>query len=370
MDKAALKKYSGARVVVALSGGVDSSVAAALLAEAGCEVVGVTMKLWGFSDVGGNIHHEGRCCSAEAFDDARMVARRIDFPFYVIDLADDFRRTVIDDFITEYKAGRTPNPCVLCNTKIKWSVLEQRARMLGADFLATGHYARIQRENGNERPRLLRGVDRRRDQSYFLWGVPSDSLSHTIFPLGSLVKDDVRILARQLDLRNAERPESREICFIADDNYGRFLREKGGVTDTPGDIVNDSGQIVGRHMGVAFYTIGQRKRIGAHGTSAYVTALDATTNTVHIGTADQLLHHEFIVTDLNWISIDPPAEPFSARVQIRYRHSAAPAKVFPGDGGVRVVFDSPQRAITPGQSAVFYEGEVVLGGGRIKAIVK
>ncbi len=365
-----LSAYAGARVVVAMSGGVDSSVAAALLADAGCDVVGVTMKLWNYADVGGNVHNDARCCSAEAFDDARLIAGKMGFPFYVIDLAEQFRRDVINDFISEYQAGRTPNPCVVCNTKIKWSVLEERAQMMNADFLATGHYARIEQDDQTGRYRLLRGIDTARDQSYFLWGVQADALARTIFPLGGLHKSEVRAIARDLGLRNAERPESREICFVADNDYGRFLREKAGVEGQTGPIIDDNGKTVGRHRGVAFYTIGQRKGIGAHGTPAYVTDVDSTTNTVRIGSDDQLYQRSFSLADSNWISHTPPAkgEEIIAKAKIRYRHPPAPAVVRKVDDETVVSFDEPQRAITPGQSAVLYDGDVVLGGGRIKEV--
>ena len=352
-----------------MSGGVDSSVVAALLAEAGCEVVGIAMKLWNWPEVGGNLQHDRRCCSADAFAAARLVARRMDFPFYVIDLAEEFRRAVIDDFINEYRSGKTPNPCVQCNTRIKWSTLEARAQELGADFLATGHYARIERNGPEGSSRLLSGVDTSRDQSYFLWGVSRISLARTIFPLGELTKHDVRALARELGLPNADRPESREICFVADDDYGRFLREHGGVSDSPGDVVGSGGQIVGRHEGIVFYTIGQRKGVGAHGRPVYVTALDPQTNTVHIGGDDDLLHREFEVEDAHWISIDPPSQSLAARVKIRYRHTPAAAEIFPEDGKLRIAFSEAQRAITPGQSAVFYDGDIVLGGGRIVRVM-
>jgi len=348
-----------------MSGGVDSSVAAALLAEAGCEVIGITMKLWNYADVGGNVSNDARCCSAEAFNDARLVARKMDFPFYVIDFAEDFHRTVIDDFITEYRAGRTPNPCVLCNTRVKWSALQDCVHRLDADYLATGHYARIEHPDNSGRPHLLRGVDGSRDQSYFLWGLAPESLIRTIFPLGELIKDDVRDIAGELGLRNAQRPESREICFVADNDYGRFLRETAQVAETAGDIIDESGNPVGRHDGIAYYTIGQRKGIGAHGKPAYVTALDPETNTVHIGSEKHLFRREFTVGDINWISIDPPTGPVSAQVKIRYRHPPAAAQIETIENGVRVVCDEPQRAITPGQSAVFYDGDIVLGGGRI-----
>ncbi len=257
---------------------------------------------------------------------------------------------------------------MLCNTKIKWSVLEQRARLLGADYLATGHYARTVRDPSRNCTQLLRGVDQKRDQSYFLWGVESGSLARTIFPLGDLCKDEVREIARDLGLRNAERPESREICFVPDNDYGRFLKEKGGVTVKPGAITDPEGRTVGKHDGVAFYTIGQRKGLGAHGKPSYVTGIDPQNNVVRIGADELLYRREFTVGDLNWISINPPASRIPASVKIRYRHRAVPAEIIPDDEQVRICFAEPQRAITPGQSAVFYDGDIVLGGGRIKQV--
>jgi len=352
-----------------MSGGVDSSVAAMLLVEAGCAVVGVTMKLWNTDELGDNADNDSRCCSADTLCDARTVARRANFPFLTIDSSEDFSREVIADFVREYQAGRTPNPCVVCNAQIKWPVLEAHARKINADFVATGHYARIELDAGRNNPRLLRGIDDNRDQSYFLWSISPSLLRKTVFPLGSLTKDHVRHLAREFGLPNAERPESREVCFVTDDNYGRFLREQAGLHPIPGDLIDQSGKIVGRHQGVPFYTIGQRKGIGAHGVPAYVTALDPQTNTVHIGPNERLMRRECFVTDINWVSIEPPAQPFSATVKIRYRHDAAPAQLSLHDGAVRIVFAAPQRAITPGQSAVFYDGDIVLGGGRIERVL-
>jgi tRNA-specific 2-thiouridylase len=363
-----LRQFSGARVVVAMSGGVDSSVAAALLAEAGCEVIGVTMKLWDPAELGNNADNDSRCCSADTLCDARQVARQTQIPFHVVDLADEFRREVIADFIREYRAGRTPNPCVVCNSKIKWTALEAHAQALHADFLATGHYARIEYGNQQDHLRLLRGADEHRDQSYFLWGLTPDSLRKTVFPLGGLTKDIVRRIAREMGLRNADRPESREICFVVDDDYGRFLREHAGVEPTTGEIVDQRGTTVGTHQGVPFYTIGQRKGIGAHGVPAYVTSLKPQSNTVQIGGNEDLMRRECSVEDTNWISISPPETPLSAKVQIRYRHPAAMARLSREDGIVRVAFDTPQRAITPGQSAVFYNRDTVLGGGRIRDV--
>jgi tRNA-specific 2-thiouridylase len=363
-----LREYAGARVVVAMSGGVDSSVAATLLAEAGCEVIGVTMKLWDPAALGDQADNEARCCSADALCDARMVARQQGFRFQVVDLATEFQDEVINNFVVEYTGGRTPNPCVICNARIKWSALARVAETMKADFLATGHYARIMEADDQESRRLLRGVDRQRDQSYFLWGIPPASLPRTIFPLGELAKDQVRHLARERGLRNAARPESREICFVAADDYGRFLRAQAGVVETPGNIVNHEGAVVGRHQGVAFYTIGQRKGLGAHGAPAYVTALDPQANVVHIGPDELLWQRGFIVDRLNWLADTPSAVPRTAMVQIRYRHQAAPAEISLGQEEARVIFSAPQRAITPGQSAVFYDGEMVLGGGRITCI--
>ncbi|HWR83637.1 MAG TPA: tRNA 2-thiouridine(34) synthase MnmA [Candidatus Deferrimicrobium sp.] len=357
------------RVLVALSGGVDSSVAALLLKEQGFDVVGSHMKLWDYVDVGGDVHQDGRCCSLDAITDCRMVCDAIGAPFYVLNLSSQFRERVINDFVSEYKAGRTPNPCVRCNADVRWEAFLQKAIEIGCDYIATGHYAFVER-NENGRFHVRKGIDGTRDQSYVLWGLTQEALARTLMPLGGLLKPDVREIARRFGLRTAEKPESREICFVADNDYRRFLREweaKEGRLPDSGDIVFDDGTVVGRHHGTAYFTIGQRKGLGvSHPRPLYVQSIDAERNRVVVGEYDSLLALEFSVRDVNWMAIEAPEEAFEADVKIRYLHTPSPAMVseLPGST-VRVKFSQEQRAITPGQSAVFYRGDVVLGGGII-----
>ncbi len=265
------------KVLVAMSGGVDSSVAALLLKEQGYEVVGAHMKLWDYVDVGGDIYQDGRCCTIDSITDCRMVCDRIGAPFYVLNMSAHFRDTVINNFVSEYQAGRTPNPCVRCNSDVKWNEFLRKARELGCDYIATGHYAIIE-QNDTGRWTIRKGVDGTRDQSYVLWGVTPDALAMTLMPLGKLCKTEVREIARRYNLRTAEKPESREICFVTDNNYRRFLGEwesKRGITREPGEIVHENGDVIGHHDGTTAYTIGQRKGLGiAWPTPLYVQRID------------------------------------------------------------------------------------------------
>ena len=395
-------------VLVAMSGGVDSSVAALLLKQQGYNVVGAHMKLWDYAEVGGNIHRDGRCCSLDAVNDCRAICDSIDAPFYLLNMSQRFQTEVIENFVSEYKAGRTPNPCVRCNSDIKWSAFLHKAREIGCDYIATGHYARIER-NG-EQLLLRKGVDDSRDQSYFLWGLSREALSLTLMPLGGLHKSEVREIAREHGLRTSEKKESREICFVADDDYHRFLREwddKHEIPASPGEIVDEQGMVLGQHEGAAYYTIGQRRGLRlSHPTPLYVLGIDAVNNRVVVGDDASLLMSEMVVEKVNWISIAPPSHPESSshpvrsrgatnsdsnvgrnpwsegppkagfdnanrtlnvQVKIRYQHRPAKAQlVFLTDNSVRVTFDTKQRAITPGQSAVFYDDDILLGGGLIK----
>lgn len=352
-----------------MSGGVDSAVAAACLKEAGYPLVGVTMKLWDYAQVGGDPEtHQGRCCSLDTIQGARNSAEMLDIPFYVMDMTEPFRRTVIDNFISEYSAGRTPNPCVVCNNRIKWSALYDRARSVGAEKLATGHYARVHYNDESGRYELWKGKDGKRDQSYVLYGLTQEQLSATLFPLGDLEKTEVRERARAWRLPVAEAPESREICFITDDNYRRFLREQLPADDAsrqPGDVVNESGESVGRHDGYSDFTIGQRRGLGlALGKPYYVSKIDTERRVVHIAPERELYSEMVEVEQINWISIPPPNHPVAARVKVRYLHPGEDARIEPADVNAATVrFRSPQRALTPGQSAVFYDGDRVLGGG-------
>lgn len=360
------------RVVVAMSGGVDSSTAAALLKEEGYEVVGITMRLWDFA----GMHAKGRtaCCSEDASNDAREVCRHLGIPHYVVDLRRAFEETVIRDFVEEYLTGRTPNPCVLCNSRIKWGTLLRKAHGLNTRFVATGHYARV--EPRGDRFVLRRGADLDKDQSYFLWALDQQQLAATLLPLGGFRKTEVRKLASELGLRTARKRESQEICFVPDDDYGAFVRARAAALGirspilSEGPIVNRRGRVLGRHRGAAFYTIGQRRGLGiAVGRPMYVTRIDARTNQVCVGDRDETLGRAFVVSHVNWIEGEMFAGTRRAEVQVRHRHRAAPAAISPlPENRAFVRFDRPQTAITPGQSAVFYDGDLVLGGGMIEEV--
>jgi len=366
------------KVVVAMSGGVDSSVAAALLKEQGHDVIGVTMGLSCSSK-----SSDRGCCSFSAAADAKKVADSLGFPHYTLNFKDEFRHYVIDNFIEEYKNGRTPNPCIRCNQFIKFDLLMKKAKELGADYVATGHYARRRREilnpkseilnnHQNSNYKLLKGKDSKKDQSYVLYTMNQEALAHTLFPLGDLTKQEVRKIARELELPVAEKEESQEICFVEEDDYGRFIREAIPKTVKPGDIVDKAGKVVGRHEGIAFYTIGQRKGVGAHqGNPKYVVAIDRGNNQIVIGDQEDLLAKELLAEQVSFISEKLPTGHLEVAAKIRYNAAEAKAVVYLEHGAkntehrARVVFEKPQKAITPGQSAVFYKGDEVVGGGII-----
>lgn len=356
------------KVVVGMSGGVDSSVAAALLLEQGYDVIGVTMKTYDFDHAGGNIGNETSCCGLDAFNDARMVAVRLGIPHYVADFTAPFGREVIGNFVDEYLRGRTPNPCIICNRVIKWGELLRKAVALGAEAIATGHYARVAFDRGAGRHAIFRPADRIKDQTYALWGIGQEALAKTLFPLGGLTKPAVREIAARYGLKTARKEESFEICFVADNDYRRFLREKGQPTAS-GDIILQ-GKPVGRHDGYPYYTIGQRSGIGAHRERMYVTAIDPVVNTVTIGRNGDLLHRKLLARDVRLVSVSELPPGGRVQAMVRYRDTPEPAvAVLDSDGTLLVEFDEPKRAITPGQSVVMYDGEKLVGGGIIDRVL-
>ena len=360
---------AGERIVVGMSGGVDSSVAAALLVEQGHDVVGVTLRVWPWKEDEDPTRRFGSCCSPETVDDARQVARRLGIPYYLLNTEREFDRTVVAGFAGEYGAGRTPVPCVVCNRDIKFGSLLRRARAWDAVAVATGHYARITRDAATGRYLLWRGADPAKDQSDFLWPLTQTQLAAARFPVGHLTKVEVRSKARQLELVTAEKPESQEICFVPDDDYRGFLRRRDAAMFTPGAIVDaETGATIGEHGGLPNYTIGQRKGLGLAGSRPlYVVDLDPGRNTVVVGPAETLEQERLVAAQINFIACDPPEAPLRVTAQIRHNHAASPATVRQLEPGrAEVVFAAPQRAITPGQSVVFYDGDCVIGGGVIQ----
>ncbi|MFW5968309.1 MAG: tRNA 2-thiouridine(34) synthase MnmA [Persicimonas sp.] len=352
------------RVVIAMSGGVDSSVAAALMAEAGHDAVGISMRLYATPQE----NYSKSCCSPDDLFDARAVASSLDIPFYVANYQEVFRKRVIDYFVDEYRRGRTPNPCVACNNHLKFDILLKRSLALGSRYLATGHYARIDRSG--ERPVLKKGVDDTKDQSYFLFGIPREALSRIVFPLGDLEKDEVRSEAKRLELETADKPESHEICFVAGGDYKDFVAEKLAEEETtPGDIVHVSGEVLGEHDGIHNFTIGQRRGLGlSYHEPLYVQAIRPDDGTVVVGPDGDVMSRGLVAERCNWLSFERPSGPLECEVQIRYRADAVPALVTVGADAKTafVEFEEPQRAVTPGQAAVFYRGDEVLGGGWIE----
>lgn len=355
-----------ARVVVAMSGGVDSSVAAGLLVRQGYDVIGVMLRLWSEDCGSGSAN---RCCTPDQMADARRIAAQLGIPFYVIDTQDVFHDTIVRFFVERYAAGETPNPCLECNRLIRFEWLLNHALGLGAEYLATGHYARVVHDPGRS-SRLFTGRDLQKDQSYVLHVLTQEKLRRALFPVGDYTKPEVRQIAAEMGLPVASKHDSQDLCFLADGDFRRFLRERAPEALQPGPIQTRDGHVLGEHAGLPNYTIGQRKGLGlGHHTPLYVLELDATRNALIVGPPEQLGHRKLVAGRVNWIAGKPPAEPFHAHVKIRYKAQPAPAWVTPQEGDrFTAEFDAPLRDIAPGQGAVIYAGEEVLGGGIIARV--
>jgi tRNA-uridine 2-sulfurtransferase len=359
-------------VLVGMSGGVDSSVAAAILVDEGYNVIGVTIKTYRYDDVGGNIGNESSCCSLDGINDARLVCDKLGIPHYVVDFTQPFDQNVIRYFIDEYLTGRTPNPCVICNRTIKWEEMLKKADLVGAEYIATGHFARVRKDETTGRYVVSRGRDNNKDQSYAMWTLSQESLRRTIFPLGDLTKTEVRRLAERYGLQTASKSESYEICFIPDNDYNRFLKNNiEGLAERVegGDIVMN-GSVIGKHKGFPFYTIGQRKGLGlSMSEPVYVTRIDYKNNTIEVGRDADLMHSSLIAHEVNMLKYADWGEGRKVTAKIRYKDGGESALVHDyGDRRVRVIFDKPRRAITPGQSIVFYENDDIVGGAIIQRV--
>jgi tRNA-specific 2-thiouridylase len=355
-----------------MSGGVDSSVAAALLLEQGYEVIGVTIKTYAYEEVGGNVGNESSCCSLEGINDARRVCLLLGIPYLVVDFTEPFRQQIIEGFVEEYFRGRTPNPCVRCNRTIKWGELLRKADALGAEYIATGHYARLFYDADRGRYRLLRGRDTRKDQSYALWMLPQEFMAHTLFPLGELTKEQVRQEAQRLGLPIAQKAESFELCFVPDNDYRRFLRQYAPERSESlrGGIILRDGRPVGRHEGYPFYTIGQRRGLGISAPEPlYVLDILPQDNVLVVGPESQLYHQGLVAREVNLVAFETlPSGGIRCTAKIRYKDEGGMATAWQDtEGRLWVRFDTPRRAITPGQSVVLYDGQELLGGGVIEA---
>ena len=355
----------GKKVVVGMSGGVDSSVAAYLLKQQGYDVVGVTMQIWQ-DESHEEIENKGGCCGLSAVDDARRVAAMLDIPYYVMNFKSEFKRDVIDYFVREYLAGRTPNPCIACNRYVKWESLLTRSIQIGADYIATGHYARIC-ELPNGRYAIRNSVTAKKDQTYALYNLTQEQLKRTLMPIGDYTKEQVRKIAEDIGLMVAGKPDSMEICFVPDNDYASFIEKETGVTSVPGDFVDVDGNVIGKHKGVIHYTVGQRKGLGiALGKPAFVVAIRPEQNQVVIGEDRDVYTERLYANNLNFMSVGNITEPVHVKAKIRYSHEGAYCTVRKIDSDtIECIFDQPVRAVTPGQAVVLYDGEYVLGGGTI-----
>lgn len=354
------------KVMLGMSGGVDSSVAAAILLEKGYDVIGVTMQLWPDMDEERQ-KVEGSCCSLSAVDDARRVANTLGIPYYVMNFKEIFEESVIDYFKAEYIKGRTPNPCIACNKHVKFEALLNKAVSMGIDYVATGHYATITYDENYKRYLLKKSATDKKDQTYVLYNMTQEQLKRTLMPIGEYTKEHVRELAMKLDLAVASKPDSQEICFVEDNDYARFIVENTDYKMIPGHFIDTNGNVLGRHKGIINYTVGQRKGLGiAFGSPKYVVKVDVDNNTVILGDETEIFSNELVASDLNFIAIDKLESKMKVTAKIRYSAKPADATIYPIDNDkVKVVFDVPQRAITPGQSVVFYDGDIVVGGGVI-----
>lgn len=345
------------KVVIGMSGGVDSSVAAAFLIDKGYDVIGVTMKVWGEQQ-------EDGCCSLSAVEDARRVANLLGIPYYVMDFQSEFKDFVIDYFIDEYKKGKTPNPCIACNKYIKFDWLMKKAEALGANYIATGHYAKIEVKDG--RYLLKNAADVHKDQTYALYNLNQEQLSRALFPLSDISKEQTREYAKKLGMVVANKPDSQEICFVSDDDYAGFIESYTGKKPKKGKFIDKNGIVLGEHNGIIHYTIGQRKGLGiAFGKPMFVIGIDAKTDSVILGEGDDVFKDKLYATEVNFITFDELKDEIRAEAKVRYSAKKAPCTIIPFKQGVKVLFDTPQRAITPGQAVVFYDGDYVLGGGTI-----
>ena len=354
------------KVVVGMSGGVDSSVAAYLLKEQGYDVIGVTMQIWQDEEQAAQ-EDNGGCCGLRAEDDARRVAAALEIPYYVMNFKKEFKENVIDYFVEEYQNGRTPNPCIACNRYVKWESLLQRSLSIGAEYIATGHYARVvQLENG--RYTLRRSATLAKDQTYALYNLTQEQLKRTLMPVGKYTKDEVRAIAEKINLRIANKPDSQDICFVPDGDYAAYIEEEAGVKVPEGNFVLTDGTVLGRHKGITHYTVGQRKGLGlALGYPAFVLEIRPETNEVVIGTKEESMTTQLRARNLNFMAVEDLTEPLHVFTKIRYNHKGAWCTIEKtGEDEVLCTFDEPQRAVTPGQAVVFYDGEYVLGGGTIQ----